>query len=107
MFGLGFSEIIIVLVVALLVLGPEKLPKLAKQLGRGMREFKRAASEFQSTLSDADPTRTQKRPKTPTKPPAGTLDAAQSLSEEPSATAEKDAEAPSTAATAAKPEPEN
>ena len=48
MFGLGFGEIILVLVVALLVLGPEKLPKLAKQLGRGMREFRRAASDFQA-----------------------------------------------------------
>ena len=47
MFGLGFGEIILVLVVALLVLGPEKLPALAKTLGKGMREFRRAASEFQ------------------------------------------------------------
>ena len=81
MFGLGFGEIILVLVVALLVLGPEKLPKLAKQLGRGMREFRRAASEFQATLSDADPTKVQPRPKTPTKPPAGTIDASMALTE--------------------------
>ena len=81
MFGLGFGEIIFVLVVALLVLGPEKLPKLAKQLGRGMREFRRAASEFQATLSDADPTRVQPRPKTPTKPPAGTIDSSKALPE--------------------------
>ena len=79
MFGLGFGEIILVLVVALLVLGPEKLPKLAKQLGRGMREFRRAASEFQATLSDADPTKVQPRPKTPTKPPAGTIDSSKAL----------------------------
>ena len=65
MFGLGFGEIILVLVVALLVLGPEKLPKLAKQLGRGMREFRRAASEFQATLSDADPTKVNLAPKRP------------------------------------------
>ena len=81
MFGLGFGEIILVLVVALLVLGPEKLPKLAKQLGRGMREFRRAASEFQATLSDADPTKVQPRPKTPTKPPAGTIDSSKALAE--------------------------
>lgn len=79
MFGLGFGEIILVLVVALLVLGPEKLPKLAKQLGRGMREFRRAASDFQATLQDADPTRTQNRPKTPTKAPEGTIDSKQAL----------------------------
>jgi Tat protein translocase TatB subunit len=81
MFGLGFGEIILVLVVALLVLGPEKLPKLAKQLGRGMREFRRAASDFQATLQDADPTRTNSRPKTPTKAPKGTIDANQALKE--------------------------
>ena len=81
MFGLGFGEIILVLVVALLVLGPEKLPKLAKQLGRGMREFRRAASEFQATLSDADPTKVQPRPKTPTKPPEGTIDSSKALVE--------------------------
>ena len=81
MFGLGFGEIILVLVVALLVLGPEKLPKLAKQLGRGMREFRRVASEFQTTLSDADPNRVQPRPKTPTKPPEGTIDSSKALTE--------------------------
>ena len=81
MFGLGFGEIILVLVVALLVLGPEKLPKLAKQLGRGMREFRRVASEFQTTLSDADPSRVQPRPKTPTKPPGGTIDSSKALTE--------------------------
>ena len=81
MFGLGFGEIILVLVVALLVLGPEKLPKLAKQLGRGMREFRRAASDFQSTLQDADPTRAPSRPKTPTKAPEGTIDANKALAQ--------------------------
>jgi len=54
MFGLGFGEIILVLVVALLVLGPEKLPALAKTLGKGMREFRRAASEFQRGFSDIE-----------------------------------------------------
>jgi sec-independent protein translocase protein TatA len=93
MFGLGFGEIILVLVVALLVLGPEKLPKLAKQLGRGMREFRRAASDFQATLQDADPTRTNSRPKTPTKAPKGTIDANQALKE---ANTAEPAEAPKT-----------
>lgn len=54
MFGLGFGEIILVLVVALLVLGPEKLPALAKTLGKGMREFRRAASEFQRGFNDIE-----------------------------------------------------
>ena len=54
MFGLGFGEVLLVLIVALLVLGPEKLPKLAKTLGRGMREFRRAASEFQQGFNDIE-----------------------------------------------------
>ncbi len=74
MFGLGFGEIVIILLVALLVLGPSKLPKLARQLGRGMREFRRAASEFQATLSDADLDRPPSpKPKLPTAAPADTV----------------------------------
>ncbi len=54
MFGLGFGEIILVLIVALLVLGPEKLPGIARGLGRGMREFRRAANEFHRGISSMD-----------------------------------------------------
>ena len=53
MFGLGIWEIAFILIIALLVLGPEKLPKVAKQLGRGMRELRKAASEFQTNLNEA------------------------------------------------------
>ena len=54
MFGLGIGEFVFILVVALLVLGPQQLPKLARQMGRATREFKRAAQEFQNTLSEVD-----------------------------------------------------
>jgi Tat protein translocase TatB subunit len=50
MFGLGVWEIALILAVALIVLGPRKLPGAAKQLGRSLREFRRAASEFQVSL---------------------------------------------------------
>ncbi len=43
---LGFSEIIIILVLALIILGPDKLPGVAKQLGKGMREFKKATDDL-------------------------------------------------------------
>ena len=46
MFGLGAWEIGIILVLALLVLGPQKLPELTAQLGKGMRDIRRAANEF-------------------------------------------------------------
>lgn len=41
MFGIGTSELIVIAVVALLVVGPKKLPELAKSLGRGFAEMKR------------------------------------------------------------------
>lgn len=50
MFGMGMPEILLILAIALIVIGPKKLPELAKSLGRAMNEFKRATSEFKDTL---------------------------------------------------------
>jgi TatA/E family protein of Tat protein translocase len=50
MFGIGMPELILIAVVALIVLGPKKLPDLAKSLGRAVREFKKATSELKETL---------------------------------------------------------
>ena len=50
MFGLSFPELLIVMVVALVVLGPERLPKLAKTLGKAMREVRRTTSEFKDMV---------------------------------------------------------
>lgn len=51
MFGIGMPELLVILVVALLVLGPKRLPEMARSLGRGMAEFRRASNEFTRTLS--------------------------------------------------------
>lgn len=50
MFGIGGPELIIILVVALIVIGPQKLPQMLKGLGKGIAEFKRMGNEVKSTL---------------------------------------------------------
>ena len=51
--GLGFSEIVTVLVVILLVFGPRKMPELARALGRGVREFRKAMRDLERTWEQA------------------------------------------------------
>ena len=52
MFGLSFWEIALILGAALIVFGPSKLPDLAKNLGKGIREFRKATTDFKATMDD-------------------------------------------------------
>jgi TatA/E family protein of Tat protein translocase len=50
MLDIGFQEVLVLMVMALLIFGPDKLPDLGRRLGRAMREFRRASDEFRSTI---------------------------------------------------------
>lgn len=50
MLDIGLQELLVLMVLALLVFGPDKLPELGRKLGRAMREFRRASDEFRQTV---------------------------------------------------------
>jgi len=52
MFGIGIPELLVIMVVALVVLGPKRLPEVAKALGKALAEFRRATSDISQELSN-------------------------------------------------------
>ena len=67
MFGIGMPELLLILALALIVLGPKKLPELARALGKGMAEFRRATDELkeefrqmETDVEDSSPQATTK-----------------------------------------------
>ena len=85
MFGLSFWEIAIILMVALIILGPKKLPEIARSLGKGIREFRRATDDFKSTMdyemSRPEPPKSKQLP--------AQVDDAELVPDEPAKDAEK------------------
>ena len=73
MFGLGIWEILVILVIALVIMGPDRLPTLAKALGRGMREFRKATREIQASLEVEEVRRTVRRGVAVARSPRGAL----------------------------------
>lgn len=73
MFGLGPAELLIIGVLALLFIGPKKLPELARGLGKSLREFQKAKNEF----SDEFNSELNAKPKIETKPDALAADLTQ------------------------------
>lgn len=51
MFGIGMQEILLILVIALVVIGPKKLPEMAKALGKGYGEFRRAFEDMKHSIN--------------------------------------------------------
>jgi sec-independent protein translocase protein TatA len=60
MFGIGVPELIVILVIALVIFGPGKLPEIGSALGKGIRDFKKS---FEGT--DEEPKKVERKPDTP------------------------------------------
>jgi len=75
-FGIGATELIVVMVVALLIFGPKRLPELARSLGRGMAEFRRASSDLRQTLQEVETPDESLKPPEPEEAEATTAAAA-------------------------------
>jgi TatA/E family protein of Tat protein translocase len=79
MFGIGMTELVVILVIALLIFGPNKLPELARSLGRGFGEFRRASYDLRESLMQATEEPPEPSPRTrdqadvPPPPPAAAV----------------------------------
>jgi sec-independent protein translocase protein TatA len=60
MFGLGAGELFLIFIIALLFLGPKKIPELAKGLGQAMREFQKAREDLMNEVNKPHPDTTSK-----------------------------------------------
>jgi sec-independent protein translocase protein TatA len=58
--SLGFPEILVILIIALVLFGPRKLPEVGRSLGRAMRELRNAARDFTTTIEEAAEERKEK-----------------------------------------------
>jgi TatA/E family protein of Tat protein translocase len=64
-FGLSFAEIAVILALALVVLGPKRLPEIARSIGRGLREIRRASDEVRDVWEDVEAPTRRRGPRSP------------------------------------------
>ena len=95
MFGIGMTELVVIMVVALIVFGPTRLPELARSLGRAMGEFRRASTDIRQTFHEAVQ---EPKPAPAPAPPAPVI-------APPESQARADAAAPTEAMAPADPDP--
>ena len=82
-FGVGFPELIILLIVLLLVFGAKRLPEMGRSLGKGMREFKEGVSGAESEVMGTEPSTPAELPPADNRPNAAQIaQDLQSLSDE-------------------------
>ncbi len=55
MFGIGMTELLVIMAVALVVFGPKRLPELARSMGKALGEFRQASTDLRQTLSETPP----------------------------------------------------
>lgn len=68
MFGIGGQELILILVVALIIIGPKKLPEIAKTLGKALGEFQRATDDLKKEMSEAADFSSSSQPESKSEP---------------------------------------
>src|SRR5256885_11230332 len=91
MFGIGPPELLVILLIALVVVGPQRLPEVGKAVGKAMREFRKAQDELRGAINfdfDDEPV-TPQRP-APHRPRPSTLTPADETSEQPSSSRPND-----------------
>ncbi len=92
MFGIGLSEIILIVIIAVIFIEPEKLPVIAKAVGKAFIEFRRAGEELKRNIKEAETEIINKaKAPEPAKPPVG---AAESNAPQSPPDAQKPAEEP-------------
>jgi Tat protein translocase TatB subunit len=71
MFNIGSQELLVILIIALIVVGPQRLPELSRSIGKGLREFRKVQDEVKDMVKidlEPEPTPVQRKPASPTAP---------------------------------------